>query len=314
MHELVDNTLGYDLDSDVEEMVNLVTELAGELLDGRRIAVKKIRDNDRLDQFLNEPETLSYLSHPNLVSLYGCISSRGPDLMLVYEYVSNGTVYEHLHGDRETHENLPWSTRMNITVETASALKYLHASNIIHRDIKTNNILLDANFHVKLADFGISCIFPSDQSHVLTNPVGTRGYVAPEYQNHNELTHKSDVFNFGVVLVELITSISAYDACTPDTNLHEIATTRIQNQTMHELVDNTLGYDLDSDVEEMVNLVTELAGQCLHGSREARPTMHEVLIALQDIQRVGQNDMQHADVDIQGPTDEIELLAQSTTT
>ncbi|KAI5441645.1 LEAF RUST 10 DISEASE-RESISTANCE LOCUS RECEPTOR-LIKE PROTEIN KINASE-like 1.2 [Lathyrus oleraceus] len=196
MHELVDNTLGYDLDSDVEEMVNLVTELAGELFDGRRIAVKKIRDNDRLDQFLNEPETLSYLSHPNLVSLYGCISSRGPDLMLVYEYVSNGTVYEHLHGDRETHENLPWSTRMNITVETASALKYLHASNIIHRDIKTNNILLDANFHVKLADFGISRIFPSDQSHVLTNPVGTRGYIGPEYQNHNELTHKSDVFNF----------------------------------------------------------------------------------------------------------------------
>ncbi|XP_058723176.1 LEAF RUST 10 DISEASE-RESISTANCE LOCUS RECEPTOR-LIKE PROTEIN KINASE-like 1.2 isoform X2 [Vicia villosa] len=295
------------------------TVFYGELPDGRRIAVKEIHNNLGDDQFNNELDTLSYLAHPNLVSLYGCTTSQLQEPMIVYEYVSNGTVNEHLQGQRETHGNLPWSIRMNIAVETASALKYLHASNIIHRDIKTSNILLDDDLHVKLADFGISRIFPSDQSHALTEPRGTVGYVAPECvahedQKHCELTYKSDVFNFGVVLVELITSLPAYYDFRPVKNLHEMAITRIQNGTMHELVDSTLGYGSDPNVEKMINLVIKLAGECLHESRQARPTMNKVWLTLQEIQRVGKNEMQHDDMNLEGTNDEIQLLNQFMTT
>ncbi|XP_058788261.1 LEAF RUST 10 DISEASE-RESISTANCE LOCUS RECEPTOR-LIKE PROTEIN KINASE-like 1.1 [Vicia villosa] len=98
---------------------------------------------------------------------------------------------------------------MRITMETAGALNHLHASDIIHTDIKTSNILLDAEYHVKVADFGLSRHFPNDQSRVLTIPQGT--YVDPEYNRTNALTYESDVFSFGVVLIELITSLCAYD-------------------------------------------------------------------------------------------------------
>lgn len=126
----------------------------GKLKDGRSVAVKRLYDNNfkRAEQFRNEVEILTGLRHPNLVALFGCSSKQSRDLLLVYEYVANGTLADHLHGPQANPSSLPWSTRLKIAIETASALKYLHASKIIHRDVKSNNILLDQNFNVKVSN------------------------------------------------------------------------------------------------------------------------------------------------------------------
>ena len=128
----------------------------------------------RVQQFINEVEILAKLRHPNLVLLYGCTSTQSHDLLLVYEYIPNGTVADHLHGPEANPSLLTWPIRMNIAIETASALAYLHATEIIHRDVKTNNILLDHNFCVKVADFGLSRLLPNDVTHVSTAPQGTQ--------------------------------------------------------------------------------------------------------------------------------------------
>ncbi|KAF7112361.1 hypothetical protein RHSIM_RhsimUnG0237000 [Rhododendron simsii] len=175
---------------------------------------------------------------------------------------------------------------MNIAIETASALAYLHASEIIHRDVKTNNILLDNNFCVKVADFGLSRLFPNDVSHVSTAPQGTPGYVDPEYHRCYQLTTKSDVYSFGVVLVELISSLPAVDLSRhrDEINLAILAINRIQNGAFNELIDASLGLESDSSVERMTTSVAEVAFQCLKLEKEMRPSMNEVLEALKKIQ------------------------------
>ncbi|CAI9779116.1 unnamed protein product [Fraxinus pennsylvanica] len=156
----------------------------GKLQDGREVEIKHLYEHNykRVEQFMNEIKILACLRHWNLVSLYGCTSRRSRELLLVYEYVSNGTVADHIHGDRANEAPLSWPIGMNIAIEAASALAYLHKSDIIHRDVKTNNILLDNNFCVKLADFRLSRLFPNDVTHLSTAPQGTPGYVDPEYR------------------------------------------------------------------------------------------------------------------------------------
>ncbi|KAL3639322.1 hypothetical protein CASFOL_017229 [Castilleja foliolosa] len=185
----------------------------GKLTDGRVVAVKRLYENHsrRVEQFMNEVEILARLRHQNLVSLYGCTSRYSKELLLVYEYIPNGTLADHLHGPRAEPGSLSWAVRLNIAVEAASALSYLHASAVIHRDVKSSNILLDNNFTVKVADFGLSRLIPVDMTHVSTGPQGTPGYVDPEYNEYYQLTEKSDVYSFGVVLIELISSKTAVD-------------------------------------------------------------------------------------------------------
>ncbi|KAI3732142.1 hypothetical protein L1987_63340 [Smallanthus sonchifolius] len=264
------------------------TVYQGKLKDGRVVAVKRLYENNyrRVEQFINEVGILAHLRHRNLVSLYGCTTHHSRELLLVYEYIPNGTVADHLHGEKANPGSLTWSTRMCIAIETASALVYLHASDVVHRDVKTNNILLDNSFTVKVADFGLSRLFPNNVTHVSTAPQGTPGYVDPEYHECYQLTNKSDVYSFGVVLVELISSKPAVDITRHrhEINLSSMALNKIQNDALHELVDPHLGYETEYEVRKMINAVAELAFQCLQNDRDCRPSMDEVLESLMGIQ------------------------------
>ncbi|URE44182.1 STYKc [Musa troglodytarum] len=259
----------------------------GNLRDGRPVAIKRLYEHNcrRVEQFMTEVRILSSLRHPNLVTLYGCTSRRSRELLLVYEYVPNGTVADHLHGPRAGVAGLPWATRMSIAIETADALSFLHAftPQIIHRDVKTNNILLDDSFHVKVADFGLSRLFPVNATHVSTAPQGTPGYVDPEYHRCYQLTDKSDVYSFGVVLVEIIASKPAVDISRRrhEINLADMAIAKIQNAELDQLVDPKLWCQLNC---EKIRQVAEVAFSCLQADGDMRPTMKEVVEALRGIE------------------------------
>ncbi|KAL7141672.1 hypothetical protein ABFS83_08G069400 [Erythranthe nasuta] len=274
----------------------------GVLTDGRIVAVKRLYENNfkRVEQFMNELEILTRLRHKNLVVLFGCTSRRSRELLLVYEYIPNGTVADHLHGKRAGSGLLSWPVRLNIAIETAEALSYLHKSDVIHRDVKTNNILLDNDFHVKVADFGLSRLFPNDVTHVSTAPQGTPGYVDPEYYQCYQLTEKSDVYSFGVVLIELISSLQAVDTNRHrhDINLANMAVNKIQNRALHELVDSSIGFETNVTVRRMATLVSELAFRCLQQDRETRPSMEEVVEALRGIKNEDMNSHRVDVVDI----------------
>ncbi|XP_060214764.1 LEAF RUST 10 DISEASE-RESISTANCE LOCUS RECEPTOR-LIKE PROTEIN KINASE-like 1.1 [Lycium barbarum] len=260
----------------------------GKLKDGREVAVKRLYEHNckRMQQFVNEIEIITMLRHNNLVTLYGCTSWRSRELLLVYEYIPNGTLADHLHGDQAKDRSLAWPIRMNIAIETAGALAYLHASDVIHCDVKTSNILLDHGFSVKVADFGISRLFPNDVSHISTAPRGTPGYIDPKYHECYQLTSKSDVYSFGVVLVELISSMPAVDMNrhSQEINLANFAINKIVKCAFHELIDPSLGFDSDTKIWEMTTSVAELAFLCLQTDRDMRPTMVEVLDTLKEIQ------------------------------
>lgn len=235
---------------------------------------------------MNEVEILTRLRHPHLVTLYGCASQRCRELFLIYEFVPNGTVADHLHGIQARPGQLPWLTRLKIAIETASALAFLHASETIHRDVKTTNILVDNNFNVKVADFGLSRLFPTQVTHVSTSPQGTPGYVDPEYHECYQLTKKSDVFSFGVVLVELISSKPAVDITRHrhEINLSTMAINKIQNNELDDFVDPCLGFKTDERIRDMICRVAELAFQCLQSVRDTRPSMLETLQILRNIE------------------------------
>ncbi|BFG25365.1 hypothetical protein CerSpe_116390 [Prunus speciosa] len=260
----------------------------GKLQDGRVVAVKRLYENNfkRVEQFMNEVEILTRLEHRNLVKLYGCTSRRSRELLLVYEYIPNGTVADHLHGKRVESGFLSWPVRLSIAIETADALAFLHRNDVIHRDVKTNNILIDNDFCVKVADFGLSRLFPNDVTHVSTAPQGTPGYVDPEYYQCYQLTDKSDVYSFGVVLIELISSLQAVDTNRHrhDINLANMAINKIQNHLVNELVDPLLEFETNYVVRRMATAVAELAFRCLQQERDMRPTMDEVLDGLRAIQ------------------------------
>ncbi|CAO2828491.1 unnamed protein product [Amaranthus hypochondriacus] len=272
----------------------------GKLKDGREVAIKRLYEKNfrRMEQFMTEIEILTRLRHQNLVSLYGCTSQQSRELLLVYEYVENGTVADHLYGENAKLESLTWPVRLRIAVETASALSYLHASDTIHRDVKTNNILLDSNFRVRVADFGLSRDFPSDMTHISTAPQGTPGYLDPEYHQCYQLTDKSDVYSFGVVLIELISSLPPIDMNRKkhEINLSNYARNRIQCCAFEELVDPQLGFVSDFKVRKMTTLVAELAFQCLQHAREFRPSMDVVLETLKMIESNDYEALQNEDM------------------
>ncbi|XP_039845542.1 proline-rich receptor-like protein kinase PERK8 [Panicum virgatum] len=260
----------------------------GVLGDGKEVAVKQLKGGGGQGEreFQAEVEIISRVHHRHLVSLVGyCIAED--HRLLVYDYVSNGTLHHHLHG--RGRPVMDWPTRVRIAAGSARGLAYLHEDchpRIIHRDIKSSNILLDDQFEAQVADFGLARLAENDVTHISTRVMGTFGYLAPEYASTGKLTEKSDVFSFGVVLLELITGRKPVDSSRPlgDESLVEwsrpLLNRAIENQEFDELIDPRLDGDFD-DVEMF--RVIEAAAACIRHSAARRPKMGQVVRVLDSL-------------------------------
>ncbi|PRQ23248.1 putative protein kinase RLK-Pelle-WAK family [Rosa chinensis] len=254
------------------------TVYKGILKDERVVAIKKSKNTAQIesDQFVNEVVVLSQINHKNVVRLIGCcLETQMP--LLVYEFVGNGTLYEHIHRINGR-EPLSWAFRLKIAAETASALSYLHHSTsipIIHRDVKATNILLDEKFTAKVSDFGASRLVPEDPNQLPTIVQGTMGYLDPEYLQSNILTDKSDVYSFGVVLVELLTSkkVVSFDRSEEERNLANVFVSAAKKGMLNPILDDEIVKDGNL---EIIEKVANLAKNCLSLKGDDRPSMKDV--------------------------------------
>ncbi|CAK9170689.1 unnamed protein product [Ilex paraguariensis] len=258
----------------------------GVLPNGKEVAVKQLKAGSGQGEreFQAEVEIISRVHHKHLVSLVGyCIT--GSQRMLVYEFVANNTLEFHLHG--KGRPTMDWPTRLKIALGSAKGLAYLHEDchpKIIHRDIKAANILLDFNFESKVADFGLAKFSSDVYTHVSTRVMGTFGYLAPEYAASGKLTDKSDVFSFGVMLLELITGHRPVDSTQTykDDSLVDWArpllTRALEEGNFDTLVDTRLQKDYNQN--EMARMVA-CAAACVRHSARRRPRMSQVVRALE---------------------------------
>ncbi|XP_031386684.1 probable leucine-rich repeat receptor-like protein kinase At2g28990 isoform X2 [Punica granatum] len=250
----------------------------GKLDDGTEVAVKKLSPSAKAGprQFETEANLLSKIHHRHLVSLLG-YCDEPENMALIYEYMPKGNLHENLSG--KNGEVLTWDRRLCIAVDTAKGLDYLHNgcdTPIIHRDIKTANILLDEHLRAKISDFGLSRIFPSvNDILIATNPVGTRGYLDPEYYTSRSLTAKSDVYSFGVVLLELITARPVQG----EEYIVEWAAQEVKKQgyQIQQIVDPRLDGQYDPDTAEKL---VSISLSCVEKTVANRPDIHKVLADL----------------------------------
>ncbi|KAJ4874590.1 hypothetical protein Rs2_39608 [Raphanus sativus] len=279
----------------------------GVLPDGRVVAVKQLKvgggQGDR--EFKAEVETLTRIHHRHLVSIVGhCISDDRR--LLIYDFVSNNDLYFHLHC--KSKEVLDWVTRVRIAAGAARGLTYLHEDchpRIIHRDIKSSNILLEDNFDARVSDFGLARLALDCNTHITTRVMGTFGYLAPEYASSGKLTEKSDVYSFGVVLLELITGRKPVDTSQPldEESLVEWARPLIshalETEEFGSLADPKLGGNyVDSEMFRMI----EAAGACVRYSAAKRPRMGQIVRALESLSaedltngmRLGESEVFHS--------------------
>ncbi|WCJ25095.1 Cysteine-rich receptor-like protein kinase 2 [Euphorbia peplus] len=255
----------------------------GTLKNGKIVAVKKLsvsQTRRAMEDFRSEVTLISNVHHRNLVRLLGCCS-KGPELLLVYEYMANSSLDRFLFGKKQG--SLSWKQRLDVIIGTAQGLAYLHEQYhvcIIHRDIKPNNILLDDDFQPKIADFGLARLLPDNQTHLSTKFAGTLGYTAPEYAIHGQLSEKVDTYSFGVVVLEIISGRKSSDTITdPGSDyLLKRAWKMHENGTHLELVDESIHRD-EYEAEEMKRII-EIALLCTQSSPSLRPTMSEVVVLL----------------------------------
>ncbi|XP_016455553.2 serine/threonine-protein kinase PBL34 [Nicotiana tabacum] len=254
---------------------------------GITVAVKSLKPDGLQGhrEWVAEVDFLGQLHHPNLVKLIGyCIEDD--QRLLVYEFMTRGSLENHLF--RRTIP-LPWSNRIKISLGAAKGLAFLHGGPepVIYRDFKTSNILLDSEYNAKLSDFGLAKAGPQgDKTHVSTRVVGTYGYAAPEYVMTGHLTSKSDVFSFGVVLLEILTGRRSMDKKRPSGEQNLVAWARpylADKRKFYQLVDPRL--ELNYSVKG-VQKIAQLAYMCLSRDPKSRPTMDEIVKALTPLQEL----------------------------
>ncbi|XWS67920.1 hypothetical protein CRYUN_Cryun04dG0046400 [Craigia yunnanensis] len=215
----------------------------GILQDGSVVAVKNLLNNkgQAEKEFSVEVEAIGKVKHKNLVGLVG-YCAEGARRMLVYEYVDNANLEQWLHGDVGPVSPLTWDIRMKIAIGTAKGLAYLHEGlepKVVHRDVKSSNILLDKKWNPKVSDFGLAKLLGSEASYVTTRVMGTFGYVSPEYASTGMLNEGSDVYSFGVLLMEIVTGRSPIDYSRPpgEMNLVDWFKGMVASHSGEELVD-----------------------------------------------------------------------------
>ncbi|KAK3022355.1 hypothetical protein RJ639_045306 [Escallonia herrerae] len=252
-------------------------------LRGEKAAIKKM-DMQASREFLAELKVLTHVHHLNLVRLIGyCVEGS---LFLVYEFIENGNLSQHLRGTEK--DPLPWSTRVQIALDSARGLEYIHEHTVpvyIHRDIKSANILIDKNFHGKVADFGLTKLTEVGSTSMPTRLVGTFGYMPPEYAQYGDVSPKVDVYAFGVVLYELISAKEAIvkaDGSVAESKglvamFDEVLSQLDPTDALGKLVDPRLGdtYPLDS-----VRKMAQLAKACTQENPQLRPSMRSIVVAL----------------------------------
>ncbi|PIN12214.1 Serine/threonine protein kinase [Handroanthus impetiginosus] len=250
------------------------------------VAVKQLDKNGFQGnrEFLVEVLMLSLLHHPNLVTLVG-YCAEGEQRILVYEYMPNGSLEDHLLNIGPDKNPLDWDTRMKIAEGAARGLEYLHEianPPVIYRDFKASNILLDENFNPKLSDFGLAKIGPTGgKAHVSTRVMGTYGYCAPEYASTGQLSTKSDVYSFGVVFLEMITGRRVIDNSKPteEQNLIEWAQPLLKDKKkFHMMADPLLQGNYP---EKALYQALAVAAMCLQEEAPTRPLIADVVTALE---------------------------------
>lgn len=253
----------------------------GTVGDGEEIAVKRLTktstDERKEKDFLTEIGTIGHVCHPNVLSLLGCCIDNG--LYLIFHFSSRGTVASLLHD-----ENLPpvdWKTRYKIAIGTARGLHYLHKGckrRIIHRDIKSSNVLLTTEFEPQISDFGLAKWLPSQWTHHSIAPIeGTFGHLAPEYYLHGIVDEKTDVFAFGVFLLEVISGRKPVDAS--HQSLHSWAKPILKQGEIEKLIDPRVGGAFD--VTQLKRLAFA-ASLCIRATSMWRPTINEVLEVMEE--------------------------------
>ncbi|KAK4757832.1 hypothetical protein SAY87_019133 [Trapa incisa] len=263
----------------------------GVLPSGKEIAVKqlKIGSHQGEREFRAELETISRVHHKHLVTLIGyCIT--GSARFLIYEFVPNKTLEFHLHGDGQP--VMDWATRLRIAIGSAKGLAYLHedcSPTIIHRDIKAANILLDFKFEAKVSDFGLAKFFSDTSSshltHISTRVVGTFGYLAPEYASSGKLTEKSDVYSYGIMLLELISGRTPIRRIEPMVNEALVDWARpllgraMEAGELDQIVDPRL--EDNYDINQMTRVI-ECAAACIRHSARLRPRMSQIVRAMEE--------------------------------
>ncbi|GLJ15913.1 hypothetical protein SUGI_0262950 [Cryptomeria japonica] len=267
----------------------------GTLVDGRRIAVKRFKDLRQRaeEEFSHEVQIISSAKHRNLLPLKGCsvgIIAQVPEQVLVYDFMENGSLADYLFSS--TRPCLTWPQRFKILVGIARGLAYLHEDAkpaILHRDVKAANVLLDEELSPLVADFGMAKFKTAGKTHYTTRTVGTMGYVAPEYALYGYLNDKSDVFSFGIIVVELLTGRRAFD---PSSNRleHVLVSDWVvdmsQNGKCSEIIDEGIR---DSCYTESMKKVLLLALQCAHPRVGCRPSIGEALLILEGMESPSPN-------------------------
>ncbi|CAK9152954.1 unnamed protein product [Ilex paraguariensis] len=253
----------------------------GELDDGTKIAVKRMESgvisSKALDEFQAEIAVLSKVRHRHLVSLLG-YSTGGNERILVYEYMPQGALSKHLfHWKSLKLEPLSWKRRLNIALDVARGMEYLHSlahQSFIHRDLKSSNILLGDDFRAKVSDFGLVKLAPDGEKSVVTRLAGTFGYLAPEYAVMGKITTKVDVFSFGVVLMELLTGLTALDEDRPEESQYLAAWfwhIKSDKEKLMAAIDPVFG--MKEEIFETISIIAELAGHCTAREPSQRPDM-----------------------------------------